>query len=89
MSFHIVFVSSYSSQLGFLISFLNHLNRISTIKKKQIIFIIQLPTKGDPQTKYSLHNFSTNDVQSVATGCCSQCNPFDGLSVASLYCEWR
>ena len=58
MFFHIVFVSSYSSQLGFLISFLNHLNRISTIKKKQIIFIIQLPTKGDPQTKYSLHNFS-------------------------------
>ena len=53
MFFHIVFVSSYSSQLGFLISFLNHLNRISTIKKKQIIFIIQLPTKGDPQTKYS------------------------------------
>ena len=61
MFFNLVFVSSYSSQLGSLISFLNHLNRFSTIDKKQFIFIIQLSTRGDTQAKYSLYNFSILD----------------------------
>ena len=55
MFFHLIFVSSYSSQLGSLISFINHSNRIKSTKKKQIIFIIQFPTKGDPKNKYSLY----------------------------------
>ena len=58
MFFHLVFVSSYSSQIGFLISFLNHLNRISSIEKKQVILIIQIPTKGDLAAKYSLYSSS-------------------------------
>ena len=58
MFFHLVFVSSYSSQIGYLISFLNHLNRISSIEKKQIILIIQIPTKGDLEAKYSLYSSS-------------------------------
>lgn len=58
MFFHLLFVSSYSSQLGSLISFLKHLNRVSTINKKQVILIIQVSTRGDPKAKYSLYNFS-------------------------------
>ncbi len=55
MFFHLIFVSSFSSQLGSLISFINHSNRIKSTKKKQIIFIMQFPTKGDPKNKYSLY----------------------------------
>ena len=64
MFFHLLFVSSYSSQLGSLISFLKHLNRVSTINKKQVILIIQVSTRGDPKAKYSLYIEAINNIRS-------------------------
>ena len=48
MFLNLVIVPSYRSQSGFLISFLNHFKKVSTIYKKQVFFIIQLPARGDP-----------------------------------------
>ncbi len=53
MVINIIFISSYSSQLGALIALINHNKLKSNFKKKHIFIVFQFPTLSDQKCKFS------------------------------------
>ena len=53
MILNLFFISSYSCQLGALVSLIKHNQINSGLNKRHIFIILQLPTKSDNKCKYT------------------------------------